>query len=359
MAAIESRLKKQLAKNDMSRGRLILPLPNEDKLRRDTTSVIQYSVEQNCRACLDAFLAQRDKLEPYMNVQEELNKSLVFAIKNNNMNMFDYLIQQQHVDINYQCRSCYSRSPLLMALSFKRYNFFFKLIDLGADPHVIDIDGRNAFHNLFVFYKKHEDVSDNNLATRTATIKEIIDTLAAKKVSLQHKDNKGLSPLIVAGGTDDAEVFYHLKSKGVTIQLDNKVEVVSLLNHILFCHPDQLHPPDPAFFEKVVADYQIPLTKELFDTPDLLKLHTITNIVYGNTNRKLFDLLMKLKVNVNVTSDGFDTPINLAILNRSYYMCDGLLSAGVKLDEHTKNYRKRFSDNPQLLKKFKLVCASN
>lgn len=352
--AIQARLKKQLAKGKMESYKLSFP---PAKNQKDSFSVIAYSVKENCRECLDAFLAQKEKLAPYIDIQKELSKSLVVAIQNNNMQMFDYLIQQ-HADINYECGICYNRSPLLMALSAQNYTSFFRLIDLGANANVADLNGHNAFHHLLFNYRKYNNISEKSIEDKTAQIIHIIDILVEKGVSLQSKDLKGISPLMLAGYTRDTAVFDHLKLKGATINLDNKIEVATLLNNILFAYPNEANLSGQNLFNKVVNEYQIPLTKELFDTQDLDKSYSIIDVVYAN-NSKIFDLLMNLNVNVNVkevTND--NTPINVAITNGNAYMCDQLLTAGAKLDGNSGNYRKAFPENPELLRKFKLARPS-
>jgi ankyrin repeat protein len=352
--SIEARLKRELPKGKVLKKNLVFTLPEDTS---KSLSVILVSVAVNCRECLDAFLAQREKLEPYLNVQEELNKSLVFAMNNNNISLFDYLLQQG-ADINYECKTCYNRSMLLMVLYEKKYALFFKLMNLGANPLAIDSEGRNAFHALLMYYRKSDGVPEKNLATRTATIIQIIDTLGAKGVSVQQKDHEGVSLLMNAAYTDDAEVFDRMKSKGATIQLDNKMEVVTLLNHMLFSHPGQPNLSDHTLFTKVVNDYQIPLTKELFDTQDLFKSYSIIHVAYADNNPKMFDLLMDLHVDVNVIDQYGNIAINEAILNGNAHMCDRLLSEGATLDEHTGEYKIKFAGNTELLQKFKLAKSS-
>jgi len=345
--AIQLRLEKQLAKGEMNTDKLFF----KSKDGKDSISVIAASAGRPCKECLDAFLAKRQQLEPYMDVQQELNKSIKEALKNDDIDMLDYLIEL-NVDINYDCECCFRRSPLLIALSYKRYASFFKLMKLGANPYAIDQNGKNALHMALMMHNKFDGVTGSALSKRTDTIIGILDTLLNRGVPIQQKDLQGFTPLILAGGDGDAEVFEHLRLKGAGVQLDDQAEVVSLLNNILSHNPYALGSKSKTLYEKVVDDYHIQFSKSLFDTRDFDGAYSILWAV-SRDNYKAFDTIMKYKADVNVRDLQNKSALSYAVNNHNDYMCEKLLDAGAIVDVRKSKYKAAFESHTVLLEKFR------
>ena len=326
-----------------------------DSLVKYTFSAIEWSAVMNCQPCLEEFVSGRKKLEAYLDVKDELDKCIAHAVRNDNMQMLDFLVKNK-CDIDHECSSCHGQAPIQVALTYNNYKMFFKLLSLGANANVQNFQKQNLLHTLTASYndtKTHSGIPGINAIKSIDIAKMIIDTLVKRKVNINAKNKLGDTPLIYAAGTNQPELYTYLKSKGAIVNTSDKKEMVTLLSFAMYYRSEDGSPTTYAnMFDKILKEENITLTQELATLDDYDGSYMLISAARAD-NEKILKVILEFENDVNVTDLESMRAIDWAVENGNPSICTILLNKNAEVDENLiKRAKKIFKGNKELIRKF-------
>ncbi len=318
-------------------------------------SIVEWAAIKNCQPCLKELVSKKKKLEEHFKMQEELDKCLAHAVRNNNNQMVDFLLKNK-VDINHNCEACHGQTPIQVALNYSNYKHFFLLLKNGANPTATNFRGQNLIHTLFAAYEDNLTHSGIQGITATKSLdvaKIVLDTLLARKIDINAKSKEGIVPLMYAAHSNQPALYDYAKQRGATFNSKDQNAVVTMLCNACI-YKTNINPTatNANMFGKICKEENIKVTSELVNTPSL-EGDLLLVAASSSDNLKAFKEIMGVTKDVNIDDASKVRPIVWSVIYANPTIANTLLDAGAEVDKETiKQAKKSFKGNKELIKKF-------
>jgi len=366
---------KLFLEKDLSRSNFITTKSTDfnGEMIIENFSLLEWAAEQNCQPCFEELLKHQSKFDLLVNLEDEINKSLEHVIIHNNTVFFDYLIEK-HPDPDFVCVACHKQCLIQIALNYKNYDAFFKLLEKGAKTDMTNFAGNNLLHSFLGNYDT-KDYLIKGIKTPGETVAiAIIDTLLNRKVSLFTPNKEGISAWMYALTSNSKSIYNRVKPAPVSKEIiNNKSETAvnsKKENELLFLDKDSLvltclmlscyfgfdednTVKNNDLFTDFINDYQIKLNEKLINMESgYSKSLLFEACMAGNENAVKQILNYSPQIN-DKDKEGF-CPLDYAIECGNKTICEVLLEKGAIVNKETFNFAKNtFGKNQELMEKFK------